>query len=117
MTDRRDTTDRNAETFKSEDAPEVEVRGTRRQAVAGDASESYTPPAESGVPLRDDQTNPRGTSFVGSDSGARMPERDQHLEGPNDASGGGFTGISMGILWTTLILLVIAAAVILFFAL
>ncbi len=88
MSDRRDTTDNTAETFRSPDAPEIEVRQGRPD------------------PLQADDV-PEARARVGGTS----------LEGPNPAGGGGFTGISMGLLWTVVILLVVAAAVILFFAL
>lgn len=112
MSDRRDTTDT---TVTNTYANEEPVRG--RQPVAGDESESYTPPADAGVEMRDDQTHPRGTSAVGSDSEPRMATRDHSLEGSNEGDAAGAAGISMGILWTAVILLVVAAALILFFAL
>lgn len=88
MTDRREPANRNPETYKSPDAPDVDVQQGRPDPIEGDAS-------------------PESRARVG---GTR-------LEGPNPAGGGGFTGISMGVLWTVVILLVVAAAVILFFAL
>jgi hypothetical protein len=112
MSDRRDITDTTVTDTAASEAP---LRG--RQPVAGDAAESYTPPASSGAEMRDDQTHPRGTSAVGSDSEPRMESRSGSLEGPNTADTGGAAGISMGILWTAMILLVVAAAIILFYAL
>ena len=112
MSDRRNTNDT---TVPNTSTSEESLRG--RQPVAGDATESYTPPAESGVDMRDDQTHPRGTSFVGSDSEPRMASGGGSLEGPNSGGTGGAAGISIGLLWTVGILLVIAVAIILFFAL
>lgn len=112
MSDRRDTTDTPVTNASTHEEP---VRG--RQPVAGDAAESYTPPASSGAEMRDDQTHPRGTSAIGPDSRPGMDSRDTSLEGPNTAETGGAAGISMGILWTAVILLVVAAAIILFYAL
>jgi hypothetical protein len=112
MSDRRDITDTTVTNTYASEAP---VRG--RQPVAGDHSESYTPPAESDAELRDDQTHPRGTSAVGPDAEPRMTTRDDSLEGSNDGEATGAAGISMGILWTAVILLVVAVALILFFAL
>jgi hypothetical protein len=112
MSDRRDTTDTTVTNTYTHEEP---VRG--RQPVAGDEAASSTPPAESGVEMREDQTHPRGTSFVGSDSEPQMASRGRSLEGPNEGTPGGFAGISMGLLWTVVILLVVAASLILFFAL
>jgi hypothetical protein len=112
MSDRRDTTDTTVTNAYTNEEP---VRG--RQPVAGDHSESYTPPAESGAEMREDQTHPRGTSAVGPDAEPQMASRDDSLEGPNDGEATGAAGISMGILWTAVILLVVAVALILFFAL
>lgn len=88
MSDRRDTTDRTSETFQSPDAPDMEVRQGRPDPVSGDA-------------LPEARARVSGTS----------------LEGPNRAETGGAAGISMGILWTVVILMIVAAAVILYFAL
>lgn len=82
MTDRRNTTTRADETFKSDDAPDIDIHEPRHEDEAPHAT-------------------------VRGDS----------LEGPNNDDGAGFAGISMGILWTAVILLVVAAAVILFIAL
>lgn len=114
MSDRRDTTDTTETNTYTHEEP---VRG--RQPVGGDHSASTTPPADSGVEMRDDQTHPRGTSAVGSDS---RPQMASGSSGPldqdrNDGGGGGFAGISMGLLWTVLILLIVAVVVIVFFAL
>lgn len=88
MTDRTEPANRNPETYKSPDTPEVDVQQGRPDPIEGDGS----PKARARV---------SGTS----------------LEGPNRADTGGAAGISMGILWTAVILLIVAAAVILFFAL
>ena len=109
MSDRRATIDTTMTDTSASDAP---VRG--RQPVGGDAAESYTPPAGSGAKMRDDQTHPRGTLAVGSDSGPRLGSRGGSLEGPNTADTGGAAGISMGILGTAVILRVVAAANFLF---
>lgn len=95
MSDRRDTTET---TVASTSTGEDPVRG--RQPVGGDDSEPFTPPASAGAEMRDDHTHTSGS-----------------LEGPNTGDTGGAAGISIGILWTAVILLVVAASVILFFAL
>ena len=93
MSDRRDTIDAAVDGTVT---GEQSIRG--RQPVGGDGAESFTPPASSGSEMR-------------------MGTGDGSLEGPNTADTGGAAGISMGILWTAVILLVVGAAVILFYAL
>lgn len=88
MTDRREPANRNPETYKSPDAPDVDVQQGRPDPIEGDAS-------------------PESRARVG---GTR-------LEGPNPGGGGGFLGISMGIFWAVALVTIVGIGVILYFAL
>lgn len=84
---------------------------TDRRHTTDYETETFGDPEEE---ARQDRPNPSGGE---ASPEARARVSGTSLEGPNRAETGGAAGISMGILWTAVILLIVAAAVILFFAL
>lgn len=88
MTDRREPANRQPETYKSPDAPEIDVQQGRPDPSGGDASPE-----------------------------ARARVRGGSVEGPGQGGTGGFLGVSMGLMWTVGIVTIVAIGVILFFAL